>query len=199
MSETTTLRKLSGLPDTPAPWADQTLVLIDCQNTYTRGILELDGVQKALDAVAELLDRARSSGIPVVHIQHDAGPGSPYDVRSDIGAIVDRAAPRDGETVIVKDRPNAFVGTDLHDVLAAARCHNVLLAGFMTHMCVNSTARGAFSLGYRPTVVASATATRDLPGPSGVVPAATVQDVSLAAIADLFGLVVPDPAAVPGR
>jgi len=199
MRETTSLRQLTGMPDTPAPWADQTLVLIDCQNTYTRGILELDGVQQALDAVAELLDGARSSRIPVVHIQHDAGPGSPYDVRADIGAIVDRVAPRNGETVIVKDRPNAFVGTDLHDILAAARCHDVLLAGFMTHMCVNSTARGAFSLGYRPTVVASATATRDLPGPSGVVPAATVQDVSLAAISDLFGLVVPDPAAVPGR
>jgi nicotinamidase-related amidase len=199
MAETTSLRQLTGLPDTPAPWAEQTLVLIDCQNTYTQGVLELDGVQKALDAVEELLDQARSSGVPVVHIQHDAGPGTPYDIRADIGAIVDRVAPRGGETVVVKDRPNAFVGTDLHDILAAARCTDVVLAGFMTHMCVNSTARGAFSLGYRPTVVASATATRSLPGPSGVVPAATVQDVSLAAIADLFGVVVPDPAAIPGR
>src|SRR3954469_23182747 len=56
MRETTSLRQLTGMPDTPAPWPDQTLVLIDCQNTYTRGILELDGVQQALDAVAELLD-----------------------------------------------------------------------------------------------------------------------------------------------
>ncbi|WP_448628621.1 cysteine hydrolase family protein [Geodermatophilus sp. URMC 64] len=199
MAETTSLRQLTGMPDTPAPWTEQTLVLIDCQNTYTRGVLELDGVQKALDAAEELLDRARTAGVPVVHIQHDAGPGTPYDVRADIGAIVDRVAPRAGETVVVKDRPNAFVGTDLHDVLATAQCTDVVLAGFMTHMCVNSTARGAFSLGYRPTVVAAATATRDLPGPNGVVPAATVQDVSLAAIADLFGIVVPDPAAIPGR
>jgi nicotinamidase-related amidase len=199
MGETASLRQLTGLPDTPAPWAEQTLVLIDCQNTYTRGILELDGVQKALDAVEELLEQARSSDVPVVHIQHDAGPGTPYDVRADIGAIVDRVAPRDGETVVVKDRPNAFVGTDLHDMLADARCKDVLLAGFMTHMCVNSTARGAFSLGYRPTVVASATATRSLLGPSGVIPAATVQDVSLAAIADLFGVVVPDPTSIPAR
>ena len=132
MGETTSLRQLTGLPDTPAPWAEQTLVLIDCQNTYTRGILELDGVQKALDAVEELLEQARSSDVPVVHIQHDAGPGTPYDVRADIGAIVDRVAPRDGETVVVKDRPNAFVGTDLQDMLAGARCKDVVLAGFMT-------------------------------------------------------------------
>ena len=67
----------------------------------------------------------------------------------------------------------------------------------MTHMCVNSTARGAFNLGYAPTVVASATATRALPGPTGVVSPAALQAASLAAIGDLFGIVVPDVAAIP--
>lgn len=61
----------------------------------------------------------------------------------------------------------------------------------MTHMCVNSTARGAFNLGYNVTVVAGATATRDLPVPwGGVVPARSVHDASLAGIADLFAVVV---------
>ncbi len=68
----------------------------------------------------------------------------------------------------------------------------------MTHMCVNSTARGAFSLGYAPTVVAGATATRDLPGVDGrVVEAAALQAASLASIADLFGVVVTDVQSVP--
>jgi len=198
MSDIASLRQLSGMPEVPAPFSEQTLLLIDCQNTYTRGILELDGVQQALDHVEELLDRARTAGIPVIHVQHDAGPGSPYDVRAESGAIVDRVAPRDGEPVVVKGRPSAFVGTGLHDRhLAPAPGRDLLLAGFMTHMCVNSTARSAFSLGYRPTVVASATATRDLPGPDGPLAAATVQAVSLAAIADLFGVVVPDGTALP--
>lgn len=196
MSETTTLRRLSGMPEAPASWSAQTLVLIDCQNTYTRGVLELDGVQKALDEVEQLLDRARTAGIPVLHVQHDAGPGSPYDIRADIGAIVDRVAPRGDEPVIVKNRPNAFVGTDL-EARCAASGQDVVLAGFMTHMCINSTARGAFNLGYRPTVVASATATRDLAGQEGTVPASVVQTVSLAALSDLFGLVVPDGSAIP--
>jgi nicotinamidase-related amidase len=73
-----------------------------------------------------------------------------------------------------------------------------VLAGFMTHMCVNSTARGAFSLGYAPTVVAGATATRNLPGTDGgVVHAPALQAASLASIADLFGVVVADVQAVP--
>jgi nicotinamidase-related amidase len=194
-----TLRAASGLPAEPPALGASTLIMIDCQNTYTRGPLELDGVQAALDQAEELLDRARSAGIPVVHIQHDAGPGSPYDVREEIGAIVDRVAPRDGEQTIVKTYPNSFTGTELDSVLRRQPDRPQLLAGFMTHMCVNSTARGAFSLGYAPTVVAGATATRDLPGTDGrVVEAPALQAASLASIADLFGVVVPDVKSVPG-
>ncbi|HWM60491.1 MAG TPA: cysteine hydrolase family protein [Pseudonocardia sp.] len=196
MSDPTTLRALSGMPAAPAALTDSTLIMIDLQNTYTRGVMELDGVQPAIDQAAELLDRARSAGVPIIHIQHDAGEGSLYDVRGESGAIVARVVPRAGETVIVKSYPNAFTGTDLNDRLAPGS--NLLLAGFMTHMCVNSTARGAFSLGHSPAVVAGATATRALPGSAGEpVSAAALQAASLAALADLFAVVVPEAADVP--
>ena len=198
MADPITLRAASGLPADPPALGASTLIMIDCQNTYTRGPLELDGVQAALDQAEALLDRARSAGIPVIHIQHDAGPGSPYDVRGESGAIVDRVAPRDGEPTIVKTYPNSFTGTELDSLLKQGPERPLLLAGFMTHMCVNSTARGAFSLGHAPTVVAGATATRDLPGTDGrVVEAAALQAASLASIADLFGVVVPDVRSVP--
>ena len=197
MPEPTTLRALSGLPSTPVSLADSTLIMIDCQNTYVHGVMALDGVASALDEAAELLERARSAGIPIVHIQHDAGEGSPYDIRAESGQIVEQVAPRGDEPVIVKHFPDSFVQTDLDDRLKAGATQNLVLAGFMTHMCVNSTARGAFNLGYTPTVVAGATATRPLPGLSGVVSSAALQAGSLAAIADLFGIVVPDVAAIP--
>ncbi len=198
MSDHPTLRQLTDMPATPAPLAESTLIMIDCQNTYTRGVLELDGVQQALDQAEELLSAARDAGIPVVHIMHDAGTGTPYDVHDEIGQIVSRVAPRDGEPVVVKSFPNSFTGTDLHERLQAAPGRDLVLAGFMTHMCVNSTARGAFSLGYRPSVVAGATATRELPGPDGgAVPASALQAASLAAIADLFGVVVSKASDIP--
>ena len=96
MSEPTTLRTLAELPSAPASLAESTLVMIDCQNTYTRGVMELDGVQAALDEAATLLDRARTAGIPIIHIQHSDGPGSLYDIDGESGAIVDRVAPRGG-------------------------------------------------------------------------------------------------------
>lgn len=193
-----TLRALAELPLEPSRLADSTLVLIDCQNTYTQGVMELDGVAAALDEAAALLDRARTAGIPVIHVQHSDGPGSLYDIEGESGAIVAQVAPREGEPVVVKQYPNSFVQTDLEERLKAVGASNLVLAGFMTHMCVNSTARGAFNLGYAPTVVAAATATRSLPGVDGeTVPAAALQSASLAALADLFAVVVPGSANVP--
>lgn len=191
MSELKTLREVAGLGQEPGALRQSALVMIDCQNTYRTGVMQLAGVEPALDEAARLLARARALAIPIIHIQHDAGPGSPYDVRAELGAIADKVAPRGGEPVIVKNFPNSFVQTELHERLQKLGVSSVVLAGFMTHICVNSTARGAFNLGYRPTVVAAATATRALPtARGGVVSAAALQEASLATIGDLFGVIV---------
>ncbi|HEX8417262.1 MAG TPA: cysteine hydrolase family protein [Methylobacterium sp.] len=187
-----TLRDVSGLSPEPASLTGSALVMIDLQNTYREGVMRLEGVEPALAAARELLGRARAAGLPIIHVQHDAGPGSPYDVGAPIGAISDEVAPQGDEPVIVKNFPNAFAGTDLQARLDAAGVKDVILAGFMTHMCINSTARGAFTLGYRPTVVASATATRALPGADGtIIPAAALQAASLATLGDLFAVIAP--------
>lgn len=186
----TTLRDLVGLGQTPGKLADAALILIDCQNTYREGIMALEGVEPALQQARLLLEKARTLNIPVIHIQHDSGEGTPYDVRAHIGQIADVVAPIAGEEVITKHYPNSFVGTTLDDVLKAHGIKNIVLAGFMTHMCVNSTAHGGFNLGYAPTVVASATATRALPGADGkIIPASQVHAAALAATRDLYAAI----------
>jgi nicotinamidase-related amidase len=191
MPELKTLRDVAALGAEPNQLHEPALVMIDCQNTYREGVMRLVGVEAALDEAQRLLSRARAAGIPIFHVMHDAGPGSPYDISASIGQISDQVSPGAGEPVIVEHYPNAFVGTELDTLLRNCGKRNLLLAGFMTHMCVNSTARGAFNLGYRPTVIGSATATRDLPGPDrSVVTAPVMQAASLAALADLFAVVV---------
>src|SRR5262245_24087722 len=69
---------------------------------------------------------------------HDEGPGTPYDVSAPIGQIADMVAPLEGETVIVKNYPSAFEKTALDAELKKLGVKNVIYAGFMTHMCVNS-------------------------------------------------------------
>lgn len=198
MSRPVTLRDLSGQPAAPAPLSDTALILVDAQNTYREGVMALDGVETALRHCAELLERARRANVPVIHIQHDSGPGSPYDIRAHIGAIADEVAPRAGEAVVAKGFPNSFVGTDLDARLQAAGRRRLVVAGFMTHMCINSTARGAFNLGYEVTVAADTTATRALPGvDGGLVAADLVQAAALAALGDLFAVVVAKASDIP--
>lgn len=192
-----TLRSLLALPDKPAPLSKSALVLIDCQNTYREGVMQLEGVEPALAECAALLRRARDAGAAVIHIQHDAGPGTPYDVRAPIGAIADVVAPAAGETVITKAFPSSFEQTRLDEELKKRGVTDLVLAGFMTHVCVNSTARAAFNHGYRTTVVGNATATRALPDPlGGALPAEAVHHAALAALADIFAIVVPSQTAV---
>ena len=199
MSDLTTLRDIVGLGNQASPISDSALVIIDAQNTYREGVMKLDGVEPALQECKALLERFRAAGRPIFHIQHDAGAGSPYDLTAPIGQIADVVAPVDGEPVITKNYPNSFTQTNLDDQLKAAGVQNLILAGFMSHMCVNSTARGAFSLGYNPTVVAAATATRSLPSRASgkTVSAEQVQEAALAALSDLPSAVVPSVADVP--
>ena len=188
-----TLRSLLEMPVEPAPLSKSALVLIDCQNTYREGVMQLEGVEPALEECAKLLSRARAAGGKIIHVQHDAGEGSPYDVRDRIGQISDIVAPIAGEKVVTKAYPSSFEKTDLDEELKRLGVEDLVLAGFMTHVCVNSTARAAFNHGYRPTVVANATATRSLPNPvGGAMSAKELHEGALTALSDMFAIIVPD-------
>ncbi|MFE3074062.1 isochorismatase family protein [Streptomyces sp. NPDC059247] len=190
MSASTTLREVIGLPRELPDLAASALVMVDFQNTYRSGVMRLDGAEPALAAGARLLAAARATGAPVVHVVNDGGEGTPYDLRAESGAISDEVAPVAGEQVVVKRFPDAFHGTGLEEVLKGLGRTDLVIAGFMTHLCVLFTAQGAFHRGYRPTVVAEATATRALADPDGtVVPARTLRATALTTVTDLFGTV----------
>jgi len=189
-----TLLDLAGAPGHPSALDRSVLVLIDAQRDYLDGVLPLVGIEPAIEEAAKLLALARRAGVPVVHIVHHGKPGGAlFDPTGPGSQIVPAVAPVDGEFIVAKGLPNSFAGTELHERLQQIGRPELILAGFMTHMCVSATARAALDLGYRNTVVAKAAATRDLPdGAGGVVPAAELHRANLAALADRFSIVVPD-------
>ena len=192
-----TLREVTGMGFDYAGLKNSALIMVDCQNTYRRGVMQLTNVESAIMEAQKLLQMARDLKVPIIHIQHDAGVGTPYDVTAEVGQISVEVAPKNGENVITKNYPNAFIATPLEAQLKALGIDNLVLAGFMTHMCINSTARGAFNLGFKPTVVASACATRNLVGANGkTIDAQTIHYSALAAVRDLFAVVVDDVASL---
>jgi nicotinamidase-related amidase len=196
MTEPRTLLQMAGAQRPPSKVADSTLLLIDCQREYVDGRLPLVGVAAALAECGRLLEAARAAGAPIVHVVHQGQRGGLFDPEASGGAVADEVAPRAGETIVAKRLPNSFAGTDLQSVLAKLDRKDIVVGGFMTHMCVSATVRAALDLGWRSTVVASAAATRDLPAVNGgVVAAAQLHAIELAALADRFAIVAPDAGA----
>jgi nicotinamidase-related amidase len=181
-----TLRALTGMDPNPAPISNSALVLIDCQQTYREGVMQLENVEPALKEAAALLERYRKAGRPVIHIMHDAGAGSPYDINEPIGQIADIVAPIEGEPVIVKKFPSAFEQTELDAELKKLGVEN-------------STTRASFNHGYGNTVVGGATATRTIPNSETGedMPAKQLHDASLSALGDMFAVVVPNAKSIP--
>lgn len=185
-----TLLQLAGADLNPPRLADACLIMIDLQNEYLAGPVALPDAQAATGNAAGLLARARQQGAAIFHVAHRGKPGGMFDRAAERGAIIEAVAPLGSETVIEKELPNAFAGTDLQARLAATGRKNIVLAGFMTHMCVSSTARAALDLGFRTTVDADSCATRDLPdGRGGIAAARTIHDVALIELSDRFAII----------
>jgi len=186
-----TLRSAAGLPPAYGPLSDAVLMVINAQLEYTReGALTLPDIGLALNNIEALLLKGRKDGAVIVHIAHEGSEGRAFDPERG-GRIIDQVAPLDGETVITKGLPNAFAHTELQNHLAGIGRPHLVICGFMTHMCVSSTARAALDLGYETTVVEDASATRALPATDGGDPvdATTLHRAALAALSDRFSAI----------
>jgi nicotinamidase-related amidase len=192
-----TMLQMSGVAPAPATMADGVLLIIDAQREYTDGLLPLTGVGPAVDALAVLLQKARAAGAPVIHVRHQS-KGRAFNPSSTGYEIVKPLTPRDGEVVIDKGLPNAFTGTELARHLAATGRKNLIVGGFMTHMCVSATVRSATDHAFMSTIAADTVATRDLPDVAGgaTVDAASINRITLAALSDRFAWIVPTAAAI---
>ncbi|MGL4635216.1 MAG: isochorismatase family protein [Beijerinckiaceae bacterium] len=191
MKQTKTLLALSGRTFSKPDFANATLVLIDYQNEYLEGPITLPETEGAITAAARLLAHARRNSTQIIHVAHKGAAGGMFDRASKRGDFIAALAPLEGEIIVEKPRPNSFSGTTLAEHLRD-KDRTLIVAGFMTHMCVSSTVRAALDEGLFSVVAADACATRDLPHPSGdgVIPARTLHDAALAALSDRFAHVV---------
>src|SRR5262245_11126649 len=191
MTMAMTMLQMAGATPTPATMADGILLIIDAQREYTDGLMPLTGVQPAIEALAGLLEKARRAGAPIVHVRHRTNARA-FNPSSTGYEIVAPLTPRAGEIIVDKTLPNAFAGTDLAQHLAASGRKNLIVGGFMTHMCVSATVRSATDNGYMSTIAADTVATRDLPDAIGgpTIAADAINRITLAALSDRFAWIV---------
>lgn len=170
------------------------LLLIDIQNDYfPEGKNELVKSREASEKAREVLMKFRSKRLPVIHIRHlSVRPGSTFFIPGTPGADIHlNVYPLAEEKVIIKNYPNSFRDTDLHTYLQQQGIQHLVIAGMMSHMCVDATTRAAKDLGYQLTVVADACATKDLSFGGEIIPAQDVHGAFMAALNYFYAEVKP--------
>jgi len=114
-----------------------------------------------LTRVKALLGQARAAGVPVIYVRHDSGPGHLLEWGTENWQIHPTIAPAPGETIVDKRTPDSFHGTTLSSELAAIGAKRLIVAGAQSEVCVDTTCRRAFSLGFDVTLVSDAHSTWD--------------------------------------
>lgn len=172
----------------------EALLLIDLQNDYFEGgAMPLQGAEPAAVQASRALKKFRQAGKPLVHVQHlSVRPGASFFLPGTPGAeIHPLVRPEADEPVVQKHFPNAFRDTGLLECLQQRSVTELVIAGAMTHMCVDATVRAAFDLGFKVTVLADACATRSLQHGDRAVAAADVHAAFLAALSSVYARVMP--------
>jgi nicotinamidase-related amidase len=173
--------------------AERALVVIDIQNDYfPGGKMELDGADAAAAKAARALDFFRKKQLPIFHVRHlSVRPGATFFIPGTAGAEIHGAVrPAAGETVIEKNFPNSFRATGLERALKEADVPELVVAGMMTHMCVDASVRAAADLGYKVTLLGDACATRAQSFGGETVPARQVHHAFLAALNGFYAKVI---------
>lgn len=126
------------------------LILVDLQAAAFGGlgIPAVDRADRLLGNARSLLEVARATGVPVVHIQHCAPPGEVFAEGAPGWPIFPPLGPEGSEPVVQKRASDAFEGTDLHARLQGIGARGLIVAGIQTEHCVAATCRGALRLGY---------------------------------------------------
>ena len=173
--------------------ADTALLIIDIQNDYfPGGTMELEGAGAAGAKAAAALKSFRDKNLPIVHIRHlSVRPGATFFIPGTKGAEIHPSVkPGANETVIEKNFPNSFRNTALKEHLEKNNVTNLVVAGMMTHMCVDASVRHAADLGYKVTLLGDACATRAQSYGGETVPARQVHAAFLAALNGFYAKVV---------
>jgi len=116
-----------------------------------------------------LLAAFRAAGRRVAFTVHDSREaGSPLRLSLDTGAQLPGLEPAAADIVVIKDVNSGFIGTSLEIQLRRAGINRLVVAGFFTNICVETTVRMAGNLGFDTYLVEDACATTNRVGLDGI-------------------------------
>lgn len=147
------------------------LLVVDVQNVYFSGQLKITHPEGSLANILRVVDGARDAGVPVVVVQHTASAMAAFEKGSPAWQLHPEIAARKCDLLIEKSMPGSFTGTCLDEWLKEKQIDAVVIVGYMTQMCCDTTARQAVHLGYKVEFLSDATGTLAISNNAGSVTA----------------------------
>ncbi len=141
------------------------LLVIDVQHGLFDETPRPFEAEAVIERINILAARARAAGAPVVFIQHEAG-----DIEYDSAnwQLQPGLQVKEGDVKLRKTTPDSFLRTELEALLTSWRTEHVVICGYASEFCVDTTTRRAAALGYPVTLVADAHTTHDKPHATGL-------------------------------
>ncbi len=124
------------------------------------------GADAVIGRIVGLVAQARGRGVPVIWVQHERA-GTALEHGSDGWQLAQGLPAPDGDACVRKTTPDSFLGTDLQARLEADHVRHLVICGYASEFCVDTTVRRAAALGYAVTLAADAHTTHDKPHATG--------------------------------
>ena len=134
---------------------DSAVLVIDVQQALCVGQHAAHDAQGVIQRINLVTRRARAAGAPVVFIQHE-GKGTELEHGSAGWQFADGLAIETGDLRVPKTTPDAFLRTNLQELLQSRHVGHLVVCGMHTEFCVDTTVRRALACGYPVTLVADA-------------------------------------------
>jgi nicotinamidase-related amidase len=169
------------------------LLLVDIQNDYfPNGRMPLEKSLETSQKAKEVLHVSRNNKLPVIHIQHiSTRPDAVHFLPCTKGVeFHEDVTPLKNELVIKKHYPNSFKDTSLLNQLHKNGINHLVIAGMMSHTCIDATVRAAYDFGFSCTVLFDACTTKSLEFNSMIIPAQSVHSAFMAALQTTYASVI---------
>jgi nicotinamidase-related amidase len=169
------------------------LLVIDVQNEYFTGSMPVTYPKDSLKNILRAMDHAHAIGIPVAVIRHTnlAGTAGTFKKGTMNWELHDEVKQRPADILVEKNLPGSFTRTTLDAWLKSKGISRVTIAGYMTQMCCDTTARQAFHRGYGVDFLSDATGTLSVTNSAGTITAGDLHKAILITQQMLFSRVLP--------
>ncbi|MGB9979962.1 cysteine hydrolase family protein [Methanobacterium sp.] len=157
------------------------LLVIDVQNEYFTGKLPVTYPEGSFENIIKVIDFANENNIPVLLIQH-TNPGkdsATFKKGADEHKIHEEVLKRGYDKIIEKNLPGSFTGTELEPWIKENDIDTIVISGYMTQMCCDTTARQAMHFGLNVEFLSDATGTLDISNSAGEISAEELHNAIL--------------------